>query len=772
MKKKLLTLLLAATMTLSMAACGNNNNESAGNSTPGTESQTPGTESQASGTESQTPSADSSNNEGAAVEDTTQLMVEVNKQENIDVNAHDTVSEEIYNTVFGEYQDRYDEALAETNVSLRLAKMAIAEAKMLEAGAVTPYVNDAGNYAISATLPHTVPAVEWGFDGEVRAYSNVLIADRLLTPEERTELTTKWSELKGTGTWIDFAKQWAADNGITLADSYSFASNSNYEPTTWDYLSSSKTADGQTLSATWDGLLRYDSENLQQPALAESYEISEDGLTYTFHLRKGVKWVTYQGTEYAELKADDFVAAMQHIGDTPDGGLYAVVSCIENLADYASGEITDFSEVGVKALDDYTVQYTLSEPTPWFLSVVGYSAMAPLCRSYYESQGGKFGEEFDASAADYTFGSDAQHIVYCGAYLVSNYTAQNTIVLTANPSYYDADNVQIKTVTLKYNDGTDELFTWNNFFNGTFNGGVGLNSSALEQAKATVVPDDPDGKNYFEKYAYVVSESATSFLNFVNLNRYAYANFNDETQVMSGKTQLQAERSHAAMMNQNFRLALALANDRGTVNALSRGEDLRYARLTNSYVPGNFISTSEEITIDINGTATTYPIGTFYGEILQDQITADGYPMKVWDPSGADGAGSSLGFDGWYLPEEAVKYLDKAIEELAAEGIEISESNPIYLDMLYEDYSTTGSAMNQAQKQGLETVLGGKVIINLVPTVSSENESYAAYYGTYGYQMNYDYGGNTGWGPDYGDAQTYLDTLVAGGYMGYALGLW
>lgn len=767
MKKKLLTLLLTATMTISMAACGND----AADPAPGTESQSSGTESQTPDTESQTPSADSSNNEGAAVEDTSPLMTELNKQADIDVAAHDAESEEIYNAVFGEYQDRYDEALAETNVSMRLAKMAIAEAKLLEAGAVTPYVNDAGNYAISAILPHTIPGVEWGFDGEARGYSGLLIADRLLTPEERTELTTQWSELKGTGTWMEYAKQWADDNGVTLADSYTLGSDTNDEPTTWDYLSSSKTADGQTLSATWDGLLRYDAENIQQPALAESYEISEDNLTYTFHLRKGVKWVTYQGTEVAELKADDFVAAMQHIGDTPSGGLYAVVSCIENLAAYATGEITDFSEVGVKALDDYTVQYTLSEPTPWFLSVVGYSAMAPLCRSYYESQGGKFGEEFDSSASDYTFGSDAQHIVYCGPYLVSNYTYQNTIVLTANPSYYDADNVTIKTVTLKFNDGTDGLFSWNNYMNGTFNGGLGLGSEALEQAKATTVPDDPDGKNYFDKYAYIVSDSATSFINSVNLNRYAYANYNDETQVMSSKTQLQAERSQAAMMNQNFRLALAFANDRGTVNALSRGEDLRYARLTNSYVPGNFISVSEEITVDINGTATTYPVGTFYGEILQDQITADGYPMQVWDPAGADGAGSSLGFDGWYLPEEAAKYLDMAIEELSAEGVEVSETNPIYLDMIYQDYSTVGSAMNQAQKQIMEEILGGKVIINLVPAVSDDNRSYAGYYGEYGYQMNYDYGGNTGWGPDYGDAQTYLDTMVLGGYMNYVFGL-
>ena len=199
---------------------------------------------------------------------------------------------------------------------------------------------------------------------------------------------------------------------------------------------------------------------------------------------------------------------------------------------------------------------------------------------------------------------------------------------------------------------------------------------------------------------------------------------------------------------------------------------MKYAALTNSYVPGSFVMSEKEFTIDINGTATKFPAGTYYGEILQAQINADGFPIKVWDPNGADGAGSSFGFDGWYNPDKAMEYLEAAIEELAAEGIEISEENPIYLDYVYSDYSTLGSAADNAYKQGIDATLGGKVIVNLVASGSDDNRSYAVYYNDFGYQANYDIGGQTGWGPDYGDPQTYLDTVIPYGYMNVNMGLY
>ena len=715
-----------------------------------------------------------------------QLMADVNTQDAIDVEAESAASDELYDEIFGEYVEYYEKALAVGDQGERLGLMAIAEAKLLETGVVLPYENNAGNYAISKVIPHSISSVSWGMDGqEYRALKSVLIADRILLPDERAALTAKWSECGTAQEYVDYVKQWCADNGVTLQNSYTTTYTSGYEPDVWDTLSTNKTAVGGPLSYTWEGLLAYDCKNIQQPALAESYELSEDELTYTFHIRPDMQWVTYQGTPITTVKADDWVAAVQHAADC-GGSLSSVISPIVNLDEYVSGEITDFSEVGISAPDDLTLVVTLKEPTPWFVTVLGYSAMAPLCREYYTSQGGKFGAEFDSSAADYTYGSDPQHIAYCGPYLISNWTYQNTIAYTKNPSYWNADAVTLDTITYLYNDGTDPLFGWNGFLDGTFNGGIGLGSAALEQAKATAVPDDPDGATYFDKYAYVVLEDDTSFLNWVNVNRYAYANFNDESVMRSTQTQEQAQRSAAAKLNHNFRMALAFSRDRATSNAanvgeelksasLARGigEDLKYAPLTNSYTPGSFIVAANEFTVEINGEAKTFPMGTYYGEVLQAQLEADGYPMKVWDPAGNDGAGASYGFDGWYLPEEAAKYMDAAVEELAAEGIEVSAENPIYLDMTYRDYSPIGSAMDQAMKQSIETALGGRVIINLVSSEGdSDTASNASYMGDNGYQFNFDFGGSSGWGPDYGDAQTYLDTMLPTGGMMQNVGLW
>ncbi len=747
--KRILALLLALVMVFALCACGKTG-------------QGPGP--------AQNPTDAPVTTEPAAEVDD-RLAADVNTQDAVDEAAHYEISDTLYEQVFGEFRKYYEVALENYDQGERMGLMAVAEAKLLESGAVFPYENNAGNYAISKIIPHSVPSVDWGFDGDYRSYKGLLITDQYLEPSVRSELTAKWGELSGTGTWHDWAKQWAADNGYTLADSYTLAYTSGYEPTTWDTYSTNQTATGAPLSMTWEGLLAYDAENIQQPALAESYTVSEDGLTYTFKIKQGLKWVDYQGREVADVIADDWVAAVQHAADC-GGTLSSVLAPVTNLANYVSGEVTDFSQVGVKALDDYTLELTLDYASPWLITLTGYSALAPMSRSYYESQGGKFGADFDSSAADYNFGKDYQHIAYCGPYLVSNYTYQNTMTFTANPSYWDADNVQIKTVTFRYSDGSDPLFTWNNVMDGTFNGGCGLGSAALEQAKATAVPDDPDGKTYFDKYAYVVLEDNTSFLNWVNIHRYAYANFNDESVMRSAQTMDMAARADAAKLNQNFRLALAFARDRATVNAASVGEDLKYAALTNSYVPGSFVLSAAEFTIDINGTPTTFPAGTYYGEVLQAQIDADGFPIKVWDPAGNDGAGASYGFDGWYNPDAAAQYMDKAVEELAAEGIEVSAENPIHLDYVYRDYSTIGAAMDQAMKQSIESALGNRVVIDLVSAPDSDTASYASYYGDRGYCFNFDFGGSSGWGPDYGDAQTYLDTMLPDGGMMQNVGIY
>lgn len=758
MKKvnKALALVLAAAM-MTVTACGNG--ESGGSSDAAS---TPsGSESESSSEVSASESEPSDSGATEIVVDNTPAA-EVNTLENFDAANYGPESDEVYDLILGDFYALYQEALAEVDPSARMGKMAVAEAKFLEAGLGVPMQNNTGGSGISKVIPRSVPTVTWGFDQTYRGYKNLLVVnERPLTPDERAEATSLWSSKVGTGEAWQALVDWAAEKELTLNDNITLTYSTT--PQTWDTLGTAQAASGEVISPTWDGLLTYDNENIQQPGLAESYEVSEDGLTYTFHIRKGVKWVTSQGTEVGEVKADDWVAGLQHACDTKAGQADLIYGTVKNLQQYGTGEISDFSQVGVKALDDYTLEYTLETNAPWFLTLTGYSALAPLSRDYYTSQGGKFGAEFDSADSGYLYGTDPEHIAYCGPYLISNYTYQNTISYAANPAYWDAENVHNKTITRRYADGTDPLFGWNNFLDGTFYS-VTVSSAVRPLAEQQASEIDPE-KNYVEAYSYSSHESTTAIMNWINVNRYAHSNlYNDASAMVSKKTVTDAQRTKAAMRNQNFRMALALSYDRFAYMSVIYGEENAYGQMTNSYVPGNFVTATKEFTVDIAGTATTFPAGTQYGEVLQAAITADGYPMKVWDPAGADGAGSSFSFDGWYNPEAAGEYLAKAVEELAAEGIEISAENPIYLDMPYDDFDTTVSAAQNAVKQSYDAAFGGMVIVNLVAKGDSDTGSDAAYNPTAGYMMNYDLGGLTGWGPDYGDAQTYLDTVIPNGY--------
>lgn len=758
MKKvnKALALVLAAAM-MTVTACGNG--ESGGSSDAAS---TPlDSESESSSEVSASESEPSDSGATEIVVDNTPAA-EVNTLENFDAANYGPESDEVYDLILGDFYALYQEALAEVDPSARMGKMAVAEAKFLEAGLGVPMQNNTGGSGISKVIPRSVPTVTWGFDQTYRGYKNLLVVnERPLTPDERAEATSLWSSKVGTGEAWQALVDWAAEKELTLNDNITLTYSTT--PQTWDTLGTAQAASGEVISPTWDGLLTYDNENIQQPGLAESYEVSEDGLTYTFHIRKGVKWVTSQGTEVGEVKADDWVAGLQHACDTKAGLADLIYGTVKNLQQYGTGEISDFSQVGVKALDDYTLEYTLETNAPWFLTLTGYSALAPLSRDYYTSQGGKFGAEFDSADSGYLYGTDPEHIAYCGPYLISNYTYQNTISYAANPAYWDAENVHNKTITRRYTDGTDPLFGWNNFLDGTFYS-VTVSSAVRPLAEQQASEIDPE-KNYVEAYSYSSHESTTAIMNWTNVNRYAHSNlYNDASAMVSKKTVTDAQRTKAAMRNQNFRMALALSYDRFAYMSVIYGEENAYGQMTNSYVPGNFVTATKEFTVDIAGTATTFPAGTQYGEVLQAAITADGYPMKVWDPTGADGAGSSFSFDGWYNPEAAGEYLAKAVEELAAEGIEISAENPIYLDMPYDDFDTTVSAAQNAVKQSYDAAFGGMVIVNLVAKGDSDTGSDAAYNPTAGYMMNYDLGGLTGWGPDYGDAQTYLDTVIPNGY--------
>ena len=675
---------------------------------------------------------------------------------------YDERSAYLYDKNLGEFYEYYQKAKEEVdNVSLRYAMMAVAEAKLLESGVQSPQTTQGGSYAMTRVVPGSGTSVLWG-DDEYR-FHNLLVATELIKKADRDELKKMWNELKGTGTYAEKAKQYMTDKGYTLKDSY----NTNLfgeDPTTWDILSTSRTVDSYAPVNTYDGLLEYDCENVQQPALAESYEVSDDGLTYTFHLRKGVTWVDSQGRKVADVKADDFVAGFQHMIDTQSGLGDLLAGIVVNTAEYIAGDVTDFTQVGVKAVDDYTLEYKLVKPTPYFITMVGYNPFAPLSREYYTSQGGKFGAEFDSSAADYNYGKTPNNIAYCGPFLITNFTSKNVIQFKANESYWNKDNVTIKSMTWPYEDQSDPTKLYNDVKNGVVDG-TGLNASEVETAKK-------DG--LFDDYCYTSSTTGTTFSVFYNLYRTAYANFNDETKMVSVLTDEEKDLANLALGNANFRLALTFAKDTAALQAQRVGEELKNKRLRNSYTPAKFVSLAEDVTLDINGTSTTFPAGTWYGEIIQAQLDADGIPIKVYDKNADDGAGGGDGYDGWYNPDNAAKFMDKAVEELAAMGVTIDAEHPVRLEIPYSTIIEWNVKQANAYKQSVEAALGGRVIIEIVGAEDNEIWYYTGYYTESGSQANYNITDQSGWGPDYGDPATFLDTFLPdySGYVTKSLGIY
>ena len=676
---------------------------------------------------------------------------------------YDELSGKIYQDVLGDFIKAYEAAKAETNESKKWAMMAIAEAKLMESGVMMPTSSNGGNYAITRVAPNTATSTLWGNDSY--RYHDVIVATELIKASDRAAMKAKWAELKGTGSYEAWVETYLTEKGYTLKDTYTITYNS--DPKTWDVLATSRAADSEAIVNTYDGLYEYDMENRLMPALATDYKVSEDGKTYTFTIRKGVKWVDSQGREIADVTAHDFVSGMQHMMDAQGGLEYLVQGIIVNATEYITGKETDFTKVGVKAVDDYTLVYTLEQPTSFFMTMLGYGVFAPMNKAFYESKGGVFGIEAYSKAVEantVNYGKTPDDIAYCGPYCVTAATEKNTIVFSANASYWDAANINVKTLTWLYNDGTDAKKSYTDAKAGTIDG-TGLNTNTVVMAK---------NEGLYDTYAYVSSTDATSFMSFVNVNRAQYANANDENKAVSTLTADQQTRANAALRNVHFRRAIAFAIDRGTYNAQSVGEDLKYASLINSYTPGNFVALKEDVTVDINGTATTFKAGTYYGAIMQAQIDADNVSMKVWDPKGDDGIGSSAGFDGWYNVENAKGELAAAIEELAAIGIEISKENPLVIDMPFYSGSELRTNMSNVYKKSLETAFDGMVILNLVACETSQDWYYAGYYTDYGYEANYSLYDVSGWGPDYGDPQTYLDTFLPeyAGYMVKCIGVY
>ena len=158
---------------------------------------------------------------------------------------------------------------------------------------------------------------------------------------------------------------------------------------------------------------------------------------------------------------------------------------------YSAGGSWD--NVGYKAVDDYTLQVTLEQPVSYFLTMLTYSCFLPICDSFYQAHGGVYGvEEYAAASADtnsYTYGNsdDVASQVYCGPFTIQKLLKDSEILIVANPGYYKADQVTLKSVKWVYDNGENPDALYNDTVAGTYSGiALGASTGLLDKAKADV----------------------------------------------------------------------------------------------------------------------------------------------------------------------------------------------------------------------------------------------------------------------------------------------
>ncbi|MGE7926385.1 peptide ABC transporter substrate-binding protein [Lysinibacillus xylanilyticus] len=208
---------------------------------------------------------------------------------------------------------------------------------------------------------------------------------------------------------------------------------------TLNYLKTSETNEFAMAANLVDGLIEYDKYGVVQPSLAKEWSSNDDATVWTFKLRDDAKWVTHDGKEYANVVAQDFVDGLHYVLDAKNESSTAwIATVLKNGEAFYNGDMTDFTKVGIKAIDEHTVEYTLEKPTPYFLSMLNYVCFFPVNGKFIAEKGDSFGTTND-------------NFLYNGSYILDKFEPQNERVLVKNDTYWDKDQVLIDRIRYKYN---------------------------------------------------------------------------------------------------------------------------------------------------------------------------------------------------------------------------------------------------------------------------------------------------------------------------------
>ena len=473
------------------------------------------------------------------------------------------------------------------------------------------------------------------------------------------------------------------------------------DPASLDYSIATRTSTTDIIGNVIDGLMENDQYGNVVPSLAEDWSVSKDGLTYTYKLRKGVKWYTSEGEEYAEVTAHDFVTGLKHVADGKSDGVSLIQNSIKGLDAYMTGETNDFSTVGVKALDDYTVEYTLNKPESFWNSKVTTSTMLPVNEEFLKASGKDYGAVTPAG------------ILYNGPYFLKTLTSKSLIEYEKNPNYWDKENVKIEKIKLTYYDGSDQESLIRSFSSGAY-------------TTARLFPSSSNFASTLEQYADKITYSpqdSTSYYFTFNVNRQSY----NKTAKTSEE---QKSSTKEAMLNKDFRQAINFAFNRHSYAAQLNGEDGADKIIRNSLVPDNFVQSA----------------GKSFGQIAQQELINYGDQWKEVEL--VDGKNAI------YNPDKAKAAFAKAKKDLESKGVTF----PIHLDVPVEQTDTIAVQQSNSLKQSIESTLGAEnVVVDVLQMTDNEKETITSQ-ARVPAQKDYDLN-STGWSPSYQDPASYLNIM-------------
>ena len=491
--------------------------------------------------------------------------------------------------------------------------------------------------------------------------------------------------------------------GQSGSDTKTYSSTFSGNPTTFNYLLDYYADNTAIITNLVDGLLENDNHGNLVPSLAEDWFVSSDGLTYTYKLRKDAKWFTADGEEYAPVKAQDFVTGIKYAVDNKSQAIDLIQNSIKGLNGYITGADSDFSKVGVKAIDDQTVEYTLTRPEPYWNSKTTNSILFPVNEEFLNSKGKDFG----------TLSPDS--ILYSGPYLLKDFTSKSSIEYVKNPHYYDHDKVSIEHVKLAYFDGSDQELTIRNFESGAYSiAGVYPNSSNFAKTK----------EKYKDNIVYSLQDKTSWYFNF-NVNRKAY-NHTSKT------TDEQKKSTESAVLNKNFRQAVNFALDRTAYSAQSNGEEAASKTLRNTLVPPTFVQVGDKT----------------FGEVVASKLVNYGTEWAGMNLADAQ--------DAYFNKEKAQAKFAEAKKDLVSQGVTF----PIHLDIAVDQTNKNAVTGMNSVKQTLESVLGADNLVIDVQQLSTDEYNNVAFLAPTPNARDYDLSFD-GWVADYQDPSTYLNPFNA-----------